>query len=164
MPPASTHVQDSAPVIVDRVHARLRDSRRRRVWRHLALFACSVPIMLLLVVATRDSQARRAAESEARSFAAALQAEFDRTNRPVARPPEAASAALDRYYFNAFHPEMLPTHNPVGVLAPLEPLRLLLGGSGRFLILFDGQSYEARWFKEADFRDQAARLGLSRSQ
>ncbi len=148
--------------VADRVSARTRSIRKRRVIRSLLLFVLSVTVMCLLVIATRDSQARRAAESEARTFASVLQEQYQKTGRPATFAPEGAGRAGDRYAFNPFYPELLATHGSVGVIAPSEPLRLFLGGTGRYVVIFDGRMYTSRWMSESEFQRQSGQLGFER--
>lgn len=145
-----------------KIRARAFRRRRSKIVRPLAFYGIVTLGMLIVAVLHRDTQAYRSGLEAAEKIAAKLQAELDGTRRPPRQLPELEeySGLTEVYYFNIFYAESVTTSGESGVCCLRRPSRRLLQSPGRFVVLFNGREFRARWFDEEEFRARATALGL----
>lgn len=149
--------------LVDRSSLRLMREKKRRVWRSLLLVVVVTGVIVYLAMLQRDTQSRRGAEREAQRIVAAFQRMRQATGALPERVPPLERRSADTwnaYYFNPAYTRRAERGETTGVVCPREDLRMYLGGSGRYVVVFRNGDFEAHWMSAEEFRSAAARLGF----
>lgn len=149
--------------LVDRVSLRLMQEKKRRVWRSLLLVVVVTGAIVYLSLLQRDAQSRRGAERESRQIAAAFERMRQATGALPERVPPLERRSADTwkaYYFNPAYTRRAERGETTGVVCPRSDLRMYLGPSGRYVVLFRNGAFESQWMPAEEFRQSAARLGF----
>lgn len=160
---AASESQGRPTGVVEKVRLRTLFKRRGKLIWALLWFVPVTAMLTGLAMLQRDFQAQRSARNQANILATAFQAEYQQhkslpAQMPQLAPPDAAIA--DRYFFNFFYSNSLGAAGRVGVCCMRSSLRLFLAPDGRFVIVYNGQSFAAEWLTELEFQKQAKSLGF----
>jgi hypothetical protein len=143
--------------------------RRRRVWRNLLTFLLVTGAMVLRVMARRDQQDVGRCLETMRFIAQELERAEQRglgvpTNLPLPPMAEDQSNATRHHYHyspgNVAAAKGRPGGQPLGVVCCDHPHPLFTRTDGRYVVLSNGQAFELRWMREAEYQQRAAELRL----
>jgi hypothetical protein len=147
----------------DRVSLRVMRARKWRIWRNLLLMTVVTAVIIVLAMLQRDSQSMRRAARETQHIVSA----FHRTQEATGTLPERLPPLENRpadvwnaYYFNPAYTRQAQRGELTGVVCPRDDLRMYLGESGRYIVVYRAGQFESRWMKADEFKQAATRLGL----